>query len=294
MASHLTLIDIRDRFDLDDAAERLIAADMLEEHGYADEAATLREPLDQLVAKTGVVIGMAIARDRLADDPEADSYKWDSDDMEPHADVLAAAGILPGGDAWDAVEAIAEREYRDAILAARPRHLLTMREEAGGRETRWIDADEIADEIAREWMADGDWGHDGASIYYSWTLANALGDFLDEGHGVVTIDPDHDYLIREACRGSGCGTDPDEHDWTSEGEGGCRENPGVWSTGGTSLRIASHCRTCGLHRTWHIVGSQHNPGECDTVSYEMPNRWCEECQSSGKCSCAKDDETDDE
>ena len=96
----------------------------------------------------------------------------------------------------------------------------------------------------------------------------------------IEIEPDHSSKIIEACgRYEGCGSDPDDHDWTSEGEGGCDQNPGVWSTGGTSMQFASHCRKCGLRRIEKHTGSQRNPGEHNTVDYEMPEQWCQDCQS---------------
>ena len=104
------------------------------------------------------------------------------------------------------------------------------------------------------------------------------GDEIDRDGVSVEIEPDHERLVREAVRLAGardrsCGNDPDEHDWTSEGEGGCDENPGVWSTGGTSMLFVSHCRTCGLRRREKTCGSQRNPGESDRVEYEMPEEW---------------------
>lgn len=86
---------------------------------------------------------------------------------------------------------------------------------------------------------------------------------------IVDIEPNHADLIRAAAGDEGCGLDPDDHDWTSQGEGGCRENPGVWSTGGTSLVFRAHCRRCGLIRVEKRPGSQRNPGEHDTTRYEM-------------------------
>lgn len=142
-----------------------------------------------------------------------------------------------------------------------------------------------------DWIKGGDWGSDGARITACWTLTDDNGEEVDEGGVTVEIEPDHDALIRAACGGKYssewercCGGDPDVHDWTSEGEGGCDSNPGVWSTGGTSMSFASHCKTCGLHRSEHHTGSQRNPGEHDTVSYEMPDQWCAECESE-ECSC---------
>lgn len=58
------------------------------------------------------------------------------------------------------------------------------------------------------------------------------------------------------------------HRWTSEDMGGCDENPGVWSTGGTTFLEKSQCARCGIVRTEVAYGSQRNPGECDSVTYE--------------------------
>jgi uncharacterized protein (TIGR02996 family) len=147
---------------------------------------------------------------------------------------------------------------------------------------------EMAEDLARE----GDWGEDGASVDVWVTEENAAGEEMDRQEITVEIEPDHSTLIRKATRhdeGRSCGDDPDDHDWTHQGEGGCDENPGVWSTGGTGMTFASHCRTCGLHRTEHHTGSQRNPGEHDTVEYEMPDRWCEDCQSDD-CDCDSEDD----
>ena len=59
-----------------------------------------------------------------------------------------------------------------------------------------------------------------------------------------------------------------DHAWTGEGEGGCDENP-VWSLGGTAFKFRRHCRFCGVVRTEIEHGSQRNPGDEDTTTYEV-------------------------
>lgn len=168
--------------------------------------------------------------------------------------------------------------------------------EGGGDDSRAIQADSLdsaceqAEEMTRDWVRGGDWGEEGARVSAWWSLEDDDG---DEVCGDVTVDvePDHAALIRAACGGKHtpewercCGTDPDDHNWTSEGEGGCSENPGVWATGGTSMRFVSHCRACGLRRRESTTGSQRNPGDHDRVEYTMPDRWCAECQRE-ECDC---------
>lgn len=138
------------------------------------------------------------------------------------------------------------------------------------------DKGDIHSEI-EAWCEEGEWGDDGAAIDTRWTL-ELDGEEIDNGYYTVNIEPNHYALIRNACGkdSRSCGNKPDDHDWTAEGEGGCTENPGVWSTGGTSMSFATHCRKCGLHRVEYITGSQKNHGEHDTVTYEMPDTWCED------------------
>lgn len=154
--------------------------------------------------------------------------------------------------------------------------------------------DDITDQC-EEWMRCGEWGNAGAEVCYTWALTGAVGDGededVDDGSGVVVIEAGHASLIREACHGRHsaewercCGESPDDHDWTSEGEGGLTENPGVWSVGGTAIAIHDHCRVCGLHRKTLHRGSQKNPGEHDEVEYTMPESWCEDCQPE-QCEC---------
>lgn len=167
---------------------------------------------------------------------------------------------------------------------------LTMSDGGIGKETIEIEAedldearDQAIDEL-RDWIRGGEWGDEGASVDAGWTLADEDGEELESGSLTVPVKPNHEALIRRAGGDPAC-----DHDWTSEGEGGCKENPGVWSRGGTKLSFESHCRTCGLHRLAISLGSQHNPGESDTVEYQQPKTWCEECQSE-ECKCDEDDD----
>lgn len=161
-----------------------------------------------------------------------------------------------------------------------PTYTLLLRDYGGSEHEVYINVptDEEAIEEARgmvhdeatDWCEGGSWGDEGASVDISWWLLDQDGEEIDSDDLTVEIEPDHEALISDAVRGSECcGTSPDDHDWTSDGEGGCNENPGVWSTGGTSMSFSAHCRCCGLHRTVDTTGSQKNPGEHDTVEYRM-------------------------
>lgn len=146
-------------------------------------------------------------------------------------------------------------------------YTLEMRDDSGAEETVEIfdrERSTIRDEC-ESWVNQGDWGIEGASVDVVWTICDADGNEVDTGCHTVDVEPDHDALILLAGGDVGC-----DHEWSSEGEGGCDENPGVWSTGGTSMTFRSHCIHCGIIRTEHHTGSQRNPGEHDTVEYEMP------------------------
>jgi len=64
-----------------------------------------------------------------------------------------------------------------------------------------------------------------------------------------------------------------DHKWDSPVEvvGGIDENPGVWSTGGTTIVFKTVCRHCGVYKKETAYGSQRNPGQCDTVEYIDPD-----------------------
>jgi len=178
-------------------------------------------------------------------------------------------------------------------------YLVEMSEECGGSETAEITARTRsaaatrAESIVTDWVRGGDYGHDGASVAAWYTVLTPGGTVVQERTRLtVEVEPDHAHLIAagllglpssraEACCGD---LDPDDHNWTSEGEGGCRENPGVWSLGGTTLAFNDHCRACGLHRHVVKLGPQRNPDDHDTVEYSMPRTWCAECEAE-TCTC---------
>lgn len=165
-----------------------------------------------------------------------------------------------------------------------------MRDDAGADDTDDLTAESDRDTVrqarrmCREWVAGGDWGEYGAVVEVWLTIHDEFGAVVEEDSLTVEIEPDHDALIRAAGGDTEC-----DHDWVStvEVEGGCDDNPGVWSCGGTAMSFASHCRHCGLKRTEYCPGSQRNPGEHDTVEYTQPESWCSECECE-ECQCDDD------
>lgn len=147
---------------------------------------------------------------------------------------------------------------------------LTMRDEQT-REKITIDAESLesaeqqATEETRDWVEGGDWGDEGASVSAWWTLYDEDGDEVADGSVTVEIAVNEDAIIPE----TDCGDTVDDHEWTSEGMGGCDKNPGVWSLGGTAMLFKERCIHCGLVRIERTTGSQRNPGEHDTVEFEM-------------------------
>lgn len=235
--------------------------------GCAWQAAEFRR--GQLVDHTEASLAdtHAAANDRWAGIVPSDS------DIEANDDLAAAIiHTLMGSDV-----------DTDGIIVTFPAvWVLEMRDDCGSSESVEFDHQPPSSEITaaiKEWVAEGSWGDDGASVDVRYDVTDPEGDEVDSDCYTVEIEPDHDAMIRAAGGDTDC-----EHDWTSDGEGGLDENPGVWSTGGTSMTFASHCRCCGLHRIEHATGSQKNPGEHDTVEYSQPDAWCAECQSED-CTC---------
>jgi hypothetical protein len=155
------------------------------------------------------------------------------------------------------------------------KYLLTLRDDQWATEDRLIDITDIDDwsevldtakEAADDWCAGGSWDSAGASVTVYWEIKLG-GATLHDGSCSVEIEPDHAELIRRVMGSYGCGLDPDDHKWTSEGEEGCDENPGVWSLGGTRMQFRDHCRACGLTRVEVDPGSQRNPGESKSIDY---------------------------
>lgn len=148
-------------------------------------------------------------------------------------------------------------------------YILEMRDENGCTETVDFNDRPSSEEIAEaccDWVEGGEWGDDGASIRVNWTLTDAAGKEVANDIEDIDVEPNHDALIRATGGDADC-----RHEWSSEGEGGCDENPGVWSTGGTSMMFREHCDVCGLIRTENDPGSQRNPGEHPTVTYSLPD-----------------------
>jgi len=164
---------------------------------------------------------------------------------------------------------------------------LSLRDDQSDDDDREIEADNIAEAVsqvkgeAEDWCFDGEWGDDGASVTVYWELADDDGEIVDEGTLSVEIEPDHNALILAA------GGDPDcDHEWSREGEGGCDQNPGVWSTGGTTIVTREHCCCCGLIRESVSLGSQRNPGEFDRVTYSLPDpSRCRSCGHADNPAC---------
>lgn len=127
----------------------------------------------------------------------------------------------------------------------------------------FIDADDMAEavETAEEIWREGSWD----SKFVADLRVAELDDNDEETGEVEWIEVE-------------CGSDPPEpectdesgHDWQSPYPvvGGIDSNPGVWSTGGTTIVTKECCSHCGVYRIQTAYGSQRNPGQCDAVEYE--------------------------
>ncbi len=120
------------------------------------------------------------------------------------------------------------------------------------------EAMEVTEKEVENWVDAGEWGNQGAVVEVNWTLTDEDGE-ENRGFTRVVVPPDIDALIEEAGGDTQC-----DHDWSNEGEGGCTENPGVWSVG-TGLVFKSHCTKCGLlRREYHAQEKQ------DTIEFHLP------------------------
>lgn len=143
-----------------------------------------------------------------------------------------------------------------------------MREDSGASEIIESDSIEQALDIARDWAADGD--------YDERCMVRVYVTEIDDNGEPVGDDASDEVEAGPEPKAPPCtdgGTDDDDHDWqTPHGlVGGISENPGVWSTGGTSMSFAYVCARCGARKHESHTGSQRNPGELPvTVTYSAP------------------------
>jgi hypothetical protein len=193
-------------------------------------------------------------------------------------DTDKIAALLAATETGEEAEALMRKlatkhglEIEDDILITDP----SLYADDGNAECEYDPAEYTPQEAAEDYVASGEWGDGGGSIsvrVYRKGL-DACGDESRTDGEVYEIDieEDHAQKIRDAANGAEiCGEDPDDHDWTGEGEGGLSENPGVWGHGGTAISISEHCRCCGLHRSELNRGSQRNPGEAESeTTYRM-------------------------
>lgn len=242
--------------------------------------------------EAAALVAQAAAVREAAEDIEAELAAaveaYEAGDLEECVSYLRTASDLEGDHGDDpATTALAQ-----ALLFV-GHWRIRLWDEGGAEEEIQCGDDEPtrqeAEQECREWYSGdcGAYGFDptGARVVVSWQILDPDGDEHACGEVAIDIPPDHEALIRRAVGSSSsaqagcCGLDPDDHEWTSEGEGGCDSNPGVWSLGGTSMSFACHCRDCGLRRADYSTGSQCNPDDHDMVEYEMPSKWCVTCQS---------------
>lgn len=122
-----------------------------------------------------------------------------------------------------------------------------------------------AEDIASDWIKDGDWGGGKYRVCVALQEVDELQEDIGD-HWAIDVEVGDDPEPPE-CR------EDHEHEWVSPVEvvGGIESNPGVWSCGGTTLVFKQVCRHCGAYRKETSYGSQRNPGQCDTVEYLEPD-----------------------
>lgn len=128
---------------------------------------------------------------------------------------------------------------------------------AGTVEEQDAAAELWAEAQAQQWAQNGEWGDGGCVVIVRYTLRDAESEWAEQSTE-VDIPANQNALISAAGGDTSC-----PHEWTREGHGGCKENLGVHSDGGTAIMIGDHCTICGLHRVTRHAGSQRNPHESE-------------------------------
>jgi hypothetical protein len=142
-----------------------------------------------------------------------------------------------------------------------------IREDSGASEIIEADSIEAALEQARKWASEGSYDKLVSVTVY-----------------VHALDPDTDEPYEGWYYGDGqnatdevaagpepkpepteCGDDDEDHDWQAPLElvGGCDNNPGVFSTGGTRFDYRLVCSRCGMYKHTWSQGQQRDPGDLD-------------------------------
>lgn len=126
------------------------------------------------------------------------------------------------------------------------------------------DARAAAEAYIDDQVQDGDYGQDEGmtSVTISYEITSDDDEYDEIYRYEASLAVDEDALIAQAGGDADC-----DHEWTSQGEGGCDQNPGVWSVGGTTMLYREHCARCCIVRETTHVGPQRNPGDRDTVRY---------------------------
>jgi hypothetical protein len=143
------------------------------------------------------------------------------------------------------------------------RYILCIRDDYFSQELNFEEkpSEKEIEEKVKNWISDGSWGDEGASIHVIWILKKNEEE-IDNGSIIVEIETNHNYLIAEAtanCPWS-CGNNPEDHDWVNEG---------IWGAGGSALDFYSHCKNCELYRQEYHPGAHCNLQDHNTVNYTM-------------------------
>ena len=142
-----------------------------------------------------------------------------------------------------------------------------------------VEADSLEDalEAARDWARDGSWDHRCEVDVFAVRLNPLVDDGRDRRGAIAGVRVWTTVEVGEDPPEPDC--EADEHDWRSPHSvlSGLKENPGVWSEGGTRMVFRKVCKHCGCYRTETSVGAQRNPGELDRIEYDKPDevslRW---------------------
>jgi len=147
-----------------------------------------------------------------------------------------------------------EKRANEGTTADAEQHRYRIREGSGACEYIRAESLEAAMEEAREWASEGDYTERVMVSYHVGEVDDDGEEVGGEIGGEVEAGP-----MPEAP--GECGVDEDDHDWRNpEWLGGCSENPGVWSLGGTTIVSTAVCSRCGTYRTVTDSGNQRNPG----------------------------------